>query len=397
MAPFGLRPKATVSARALPLARALRGLGADARLFVPPWDDPDSAGVVTELHGVPVQHVSLAGGLPATTARLLHAVSAFRPDVVHAFKPIGYSAAMAESLLWRRRLTGTGVPVVVDGDDWEGRGGWADLNPHPGWRRRLLSWQEGRCYRTAGAVTVASDDLRSVVYSLGVRPERVVAVPNGLTAPLTPATPEAIKRVRQEHRLSPFTVVLYTRFAEFPPEWPAVMLAALLRHRPAAVLLVVGKGLHGEEEGLAAAAAAQGVGDFVRYAGWVPSDQVATYLGAAKVAIVPFTDSLVARTKSSVKLLELMSLGLPVIASAVGENMRYLHYGRAGVLVPPPLDADRWAIEVDRILAFPDAGTAFGRAAAERVRTQYLWDHLVEDVLHAYRIAADAGKQRSSA
>lgn len=393
VAPFGLQPKATVSARALPLALALRELGVDGRLIVPPWDDPERAGVVTAIDGVPVCHTSLAGGPPATAARLARTVSAFRPDVVHVIKPIGYSATTAEFLRWQRRLSGRGPAVVVDGDDWEGRGGWADLNPHPGWRRRLLAWQERRCYRTAGAVIAASEDLRTLVWGMGVSPERVVAVPNGLSAPLAAPEPYVLHRIRQEHRLTDSTVLLYTRFAEYPPEWPAAMLASLRRLRPDAVLLVVGKGFRGEEHRFIEAAASQGVAEAVRYAGWVAPEDLPGYLGAAQVAVVPFTDSLVARTKSSVKLVELMSLGLPVIASAVGENVRYLDFGRAGVLVSPPLDAERWANQVNQALSSPRRLADLGRIAAERVRTHYLWGGLVKDVLGAYEIAGGGRRQ----
>src|SRR5215207_9312801 len=40
IAPFGLQPKATVPARALPLAAALVARGYRVRLIVPPYDDP---------------------------------------------------------------------------------------------------------------------------------------------------------------------------------------------------------------------------------------------------------------------------------------------------------------------------------------------------------------------
>ena len=43
IAPFGLRPKGTASARALPLGQALAARGHHVRLIVPPWDDPSRA------------------------------------------------------------------------------------------------------------------------------------------------------------------------------------------------------------------------------------------------------------------------------------------------------------------------------------------------------------------
>src|SRR5206468_9087352 len=42
LAPFGLQPKGTVSARMLPLAHALAGRGHMVRVVIPPWDDPSA-------------------------------------------------------------------------------------------------------------------------------------------------------------------------------------------------------------------------------------------------------------------------------------------------------------------------------------------------------------------
>ena len=42
--PFGLQPKATLSVRALPMAKALVARGHSVTLLVPPWDHPADAG-----------------------------------------------------------------------------------------------------------------------------------------------------------------------------------------------------------------------------------------------------------------------------------------------------------------------------------------------------------------
>ncbi|NLT41373.1 MAG: glycosyltransferase family 4 protein [Anaerolineae bacterium] len=393
VAPFGLRPKATVTARVLPLARELRALGIDARVFVPPWDDPERSGASIEASGVPVVHSRLGAGAPVLAYRLQREVTAFRPEVVHAFKPIGYSAVVG----WASRLArpiGGGVPWVVDGDDWEGHGGWADTDRWGTLTRALISRQERWCYRHADAVTAASDSLRALAWSVGAAPARSVLLPNGLSVPLDRPRPEDVATVAAQHALGDATVLLYTRFAEFPPSWPARMLVALRRRRPDALLLVVGRGLHGEEDSFLREAIALGVSDAVRYVGWLEEDRLAAHLSAAQVAIVPFADTLIARTKSSVKLLELMSLGLPVVASAVGENVPYLDYGRAGVLMPAPLDADLWAAEVNRLLDDRQARSALSDAAAARVRNCYLWKHLAGGALDAYALAAEHYRRR---
>lgn len=381
--PFGLRPKATASARALPMAAALCARGHDARLFLPPWDDPDAPTQNTcQLQsGVNVWQAGRRGPVPMFGG-LARQVLAFRPDVIHVFKPIGYSGAFA-MLAEARRAFGSGCPWLLDMDDWEGPGGWADVLGYPGWKRRMVTWQENWCLRRAGAVTVASEALRILAWGQGGAPERVWHVPNGLGRPLDRPAREDVEAKRASLGLSGPSVLLYTRFAEFPPEWPVAFLARLRGLVAGIRLLVVGEGLHGEEARLLAAARAAGLGSEIIVAGWVAPADLPPLVCSASLAIVPFADSLVSRTKSSVKLLELMSLGMPVLASALGENILYLGNGTAGRLLEG-LDADVWAHAAAGVLGDAAERSRLGEAARRRVREHYLWSHLVERVESAY-------------
>ena len=49
--------------------------------------------------------------------------------------------------------------LVVDNDDWEGAGGWLDVNPYPAYQKAIMAWQERWALRHARAVTCASDVL----------------------------------------------------------------------------------------------------------------------------------------------------------------------------------------------------------------------------------------------
>ena len=75
-------------------------------------------------------------------------------------------------------------------------------------------------------------------------------------------------RVRQRLGLDGPTVLLYTRFVEFPPALIARVFARVRAALPEARLLVVGGGLHGEDD--AAADALAQFGNAVVTAGFVP-------------------------------------------------------------------------------------------------------------------------------
>ncbi len=180
LAPFGIRPKGTLSARMLPLAQALARRGHCVSIIAPPVQNPQDAGRRDIYDGVPVTHTPLPtwpgpAGVAQQVQSLLRAALAERPDVLHLFKPKGYSGLAA--LL--ARLVRPNLPLVVDTDDWEGWGGWNDLLPYPLPAKMLFAWQERDLPRRAAAVTVASRTLQAQVWGFGVPPERVFYVPNG--------------------------------------------------------------------------------------------------------------------------------------------------------------------------------------------------------------------------
>ena len=96
IAPFGTCQKQTVQRRMLPLAVGLAGRGHQVEVLVPAWDCPQQAGRTEEVGGVTVRYPRLGPAVHPLAdvlllRRLVHAAEAFQPDLVHAFKPFGYS------------------------------------------------------------------------------------------------------------------------------------------------------------------------------------------------------------------------------------------------------------------------------------------------------------------
>jgi len=390
--PFGLRPRMTIGMRALPLAKALVRRGHDVTLLLPPWQNPEDAGYTFVEDGVRVENLALPAGIPgwfhlALTRRLVRRTLALSPDVVHAFKPKAY-AGLTHLALARR------TPVVVDTDDWEGPGGWNAMGAYGPLLRRFFAWQERWGLRSAAAVTVASRALQTLTWSLGGDPERVFYVPNGALSLPVKGTPSTMGRP---------TVFLYTRFFEFDLDRLWRMMSLVREGRPDVRFLVAGKGFHGEEGRLLSQA--QGAGwevdgaeretvpspddvsdaDLV-YVGWGTPTNLPACLDAASLAIYPFDDTLLNRTKCPVKLMDLLAAGVPVVADAVGQVAEAIVPGTTGALIPPG-DEAAFATGVVDLLAKPDALRQMGRAARSDVARRFNWDDLAGTVVTAYRYA----------
>jgi len=394
--PFGLRAKMTMAARALPLGMALARRGHTVQMLLPPWDSPADAGQSWDADGVEVVNVPLPTA-PAPlfhaqlTIRLLRHLRAFRPDAVHAFKPKAYAGLVAWALWQQRRLSAAHPRLVVDTDDWEGAGGWNDLAPYSAAQRRWFAWQERWGLTHADALTVASRALQTLTWSLGVPPRAVHYLPNGVEAVAPPpAGPEARARVRAQHGLGDAPVILlYTRFFEFGVARIVEIAQRVWRELPQMRLLVVGKGFFGEEERLLRLLEDAGYRDRAIYAGWVLPAELAGYFAAADVAIYPFDDTLINRTKCAVKLLDLLVAGTPVVADAVGQNREYIVSGESGILVPPG-DTGAFAAQVTRLLRDAALRERLGAQARARLLAEYTWDRLAEVAEQAYAPQPDS-------
>ncbi|MFQ3661493.1 MAG: glycosyltransferase [Chloroflexaceae bacterium] len=379
LAPFGIRPKGTLLARMLPLARSLVHRGHAVSIVAPPVHNPEDARTRVVHHGVPVIHTapvrSGPSGAVEQSVAMLRQALAERPDVLHLFKPRGFGGLAA---LAARGLR-PGLPLVVDADDWEGWGGWNDLLPYPAYAKRLFAWQEQDLPRRAAAVTVASRTLESLVWAMGVAPARVFYLPNGLAAPPGPPSP-AVAPVAQ-----PPALLLYTRFWELDVAEVVAALAAIHLRRPEVRLIVVGRGERGEERELRARAERAGIVAMLDERGWLDPAQIPAVLAEAHIALVPTRDTLINRARCSAKLLELLGAGLAVVASDVGEARAFIEHERSGLLTPPD-NPGALAAAVLRLLDDPPLCARLA-AGARQAAARFTWEGLAPVVERAYVVA----------
>jgi glycosyltransferase involved in cell wall biosynthesis len=213
--------------------------------------------------------------------------------------------------------------------------------------RALRSWSARRSDR----VIVPSRFLARCVGGWGVREERVAVVRNGVEPldGLRPETPPLDTRLR-----------LATHARLVP--WKRVdRLIETLRSVDGAGLLVVGDGP--ERERLAAHARALGVAGRVCFAGRRPRREALALVAACDLFVLPSTYEGFPHA-----VLEAMSLGVPVVATAVGGTVEIVTDGVDGRLVPAA-DADALREAIVTSLAAPATRVrlaAAGRATAAR-------------------------------
>ena len=375
LAPFGIRPKGTLIARMLPLAAELQERGHRVVIIAPPYTNPEDSGRVETVRGVTIRNVALSGrGTLSSTLMLAHrmfwAARDERPDLVHLFKPKGYGGVAAMAHLLLRRWGAVLPPLVVDTDDWEGKGGMNDLHSYSRTERIVFGIQESWLPPRAAAVTVASRTLQTKIWGQGVDPQRILYLPNCVED----VPPGDGARIRRRHGIPGDVPVLllYTRFFEFNQEKLHAVFEGIWREVPEVRFLVVGQGRNGEEELLRAAGCEKGFGQALVMGGWLDPAEISDYLAAADVALYPFSDTLINRSKCPAKLTEILRAGVPVVADSVGQLAEYVKPGVSGVLCDP----DDWHEMVDqaaRLLGDRAERQRLGREGRRYLLERFNW------------------------
>lgn len=393
--PFGLRPKMTMSIRALPMAKALVARGHTVKVLIPPWDDPERAGQSWEDGGVQVVNVSLPAGSVSRLPLLFHIrliqtlvsnALALSPDVVHCFKPKAYAGLSHLILWWLRRRQGLSLRLVLDADDWEQA--WNDILPYSAMQKMFFTWQERWGPTHADAVTVASRSLEELLArQAGIDRSSIFYVPNGLNNDAVDSLSKQSSNGNDGRATLGWgdapTVLLYTRFTEFRLDRIVTLVGEVAEQLPQARWLIIGQGWRGEEKTLEMTLVEAGLNQYVKFAGWVPVDQLPAYFKAADVAIYPYDDTPLNRAKCSVKLIDLMAAGLPVVADAVGQNCEYIQHDRSGILVPPEDDV-AFGQALITLLQAPELRQRLGQTAMRHIETNFTWPYLVRTVERAY-------------
>ncbi len=392
IAPFGFAPKNTTGRRVMPMARAAAAVGHRVRVIVPPYDDPATYGREWEDSDVEVTCLprprfdgTVVVGAAWTQWRLARAaadlVDAWRPDLVHVFKPKAVSG-LAQTLIsrWRDRPA-----IVLDLDDWEGRDGWSQNEDYARALVEVFEIQERLGMRRCDAFTAASRLLAERAGEVASDRPRL-HIPNGFD----PAAYEnwSPNRVGGAFRRSlgigsdAQLILIYTRFFDYGLEEWAYVIREVASKSPAARFLVLGAGKFGQERDLAADMRIAGLADRMSFLGWLPFADIPSALAAVDLALMPLADTVANRAKCSPRYIDLMFAGVPVVTTPVGEALTFIADGETGYVAADssPLEV---AAAVRRALTAKGASDLRARARTRAV-DELSWKRLTEPLTGLY-------------
>jgi glycosyltransferase involved in cell wall biosynthesis len=236
----------------------------------------------------------------------------FRPDVILAYfaYPYGF-AAVRFGRMFR-------LPVVISC-----RGSDINHMSQPRLQGRMIVSSLRACRR----VFVMSEEMRTRVLNWGLDPARVDVVSNGVDA--SRFRPADRAQARAELRIAPDArvVVCVSRLSH--EKGIDVLIDAMAQiDDPSVRLYLIGDGA--ERSALAARAVSARVSGRVVFPLTRPHDEIPRWLAAADVAVLPSHAEGMPNA-----VLEALSCGRPMVATAVGGTRELVHDAALGTLVPP--------------------------------------------------------------
>jgi glycosyltransferase involved in cell wall biosynthesis len=253
---------------------------------------------------------------------------------------------------------------------------------------RFAMWTEKVICNAARCVVVVSSPLRRIMIESGIRPEKLVVMPNGINLDHFQRECDT-GELRRRLNLRGRTVI---GFVGWFRNWHGLDLLLQAFHQAqlgpqGASLMLIGDGP--EMPNLRQYVEANGLADYVVFTGPLPHEQVPPYLALIDIAVQPAANEYCC----PMKILEYMGMSKPMIAPRQENIEELVRDGDQGYLFTPG-DVDSMASALSRLARDPTAIQSMGRRSLQAISERgYLWTSNAQRVIDVVAGAASAAPQ----
>jgi glycosyltransferase involved in cell wall biosynthesis len=277
-----------------------------------------------------------------------------------------------------RQLSINRTGILVDWDDWYGRGGLGRV--HGSLIEFFMTILEEKTLLFADAITVVSEALKHRAISVGVRRDKIHVLPVG--ANIDAIKPMDVFLARSLLGLDESkTILLY--MGNYHGKCVIDMMKALLyvaKEHKNIHLLFVGK-IDDYFKSLLKGIVKDAFQ--ITFTGPQPYEKVPIYLGAADILLFPMDDTIFEKARFPTRLGDYLAAGKPIVASAVGEVKRVLEQEKAGLLANPN-DVHSFAEKVSSLLNDKALQVILGKNARRAAVERYSWERIIDKLEAIY-------------
>ncbi len=222
-----------------------------------------------------------------------------------------------------------------------------------------------RARRAEALITVSEFSRGELSHHLGLSPERLQVIANGVDTSFRAPVPSELEDFRARRGLPPR---YFAAIGSLKAHKNLIRLKPIAASLPAPLVLLAGRG----------AKRALGFDDSVIELSPLPDADLARFYGGALAVLVPSLYE-----GFGLPALEAMACGAPVIAADAGAHPEVV--GQAGLLVPA-LDGAAWKEACQRLFRDDELRRALSSAGVARA-ARFSWDDCAQKTLQVYRRA----------
>ena len=244
-----------------------------------------------------------------------------------------------------------------------------------------------QCEREAWAASdalIAVDTTQSqIIQEQGADPRKITVIPNAVDMESIDEVCASLPLRRGDER--PWIILARRLEAKNGVEFAVRALAELARSGPRPRLILAGGG--SERPKLVALARELMIESDVVFLGPLGHAALLPLVRTADIVLVPSVPEKGIVEATSIAAIEAMSMGRPVIASAIGGLAELITHGVSGLLVPPR-DPAEIARMIREVLASPDLANRLGQGARDAVRERFSagpWFRRIQEVYVSVR------------
>ncbi len=266
-----------------------------------------------------------------------------RYDLIHCFET---RPASIHSVLHYNKVRQ--LPLVIDWNDWWGRGGLAQVN-RPWWWRVSLSkfetYYEEHFRTIAQGTTTISNPLARRAEELGVPMNSIRIIPGGVNLDLF--HPISREVCRNKIGIAPDVKVVAFSSLDSHLDLDVILssISKLVPKYPNIQLLITGN-VHPKINSLISK---YHLSERTFLTGLVLYEELPTYLGSADVFVMPLADTIYNQGRWPNKIGEYMAMGIPTVSNPVGDIKDLFEKNGVGLLCPYTVDG--FAASIDALFS----------------------------------------------
>jgi glycosyltransferase involved in cell wall biosynthesis len=281
------------------------------------------------------------------------------------------------------------LPLVIDWNDWWGRGGLVQVN-RPWWWRVFLSkletYYEEHFRTIAQGTTTISTPLARRAEELGVPKKYIRVVPGGVNPDLFYPIPRDVCRkkigITPDAKIIAFSSldshldldIFLNSISKLVPKYPNIQLLITGYVNPKIHFLFSKYRLL----------------ERTFFSGFVPYEELPTYLGSADVFVMPLADTIYNQGRWPNKICEYMAMGIPTVSNPVGDIKDLFERKMVGLLCQYSVEG--FSSSIESLFTDAELSNKLGNNARIAAVKDYDWRVLIRRVEGLYSDILDNKK-----